>query len=452
LTTAGVSTGAVVAVVMRQRPALLAAELATLSLGRPAVLVSPLQGDRALVADLVDLAPAVVVAGTADWVRPGVTATVEAAGPLGLVVGDDLSLDVAVPTSSPPAGPRLDAAVTVQTSGTTGPPKRHPVPWSTFATLGGGPPGRAARSDRGAMILALPLVTLGGLLSVARLVFGGRPLSMMERFDVHTWAGLVKEHRPSVIGAPPPVVKMILDADVSPDHFDGVTAYVTSSAAVPVDVARRFEARYGIPVLVGYGATEFLGSVTVWTPALWTEFGPIKAGSAGRAVPGARLRVLAADSLDDAEPREVPVGEEGVLEVDPPQRAGHLPPGWLRTNDRARLDADGFLWVLGRADDVIIRGGFKVDLGAVADAIRRHPLVFDAACVGLSDDRVGTVPGALVAAHPEAPLTEADVREHLRELVAPYAIPTVIRFAATIPRTETLKPHQVVIREQLTAG
>ena len=88
------------------------------------------------------------------------------------------------------------------------------------------------------------------------------------------------------MGAPPPVVQMILDADITPDHFEGVTAYMTSSAAIPPDTIRRFEQRYGIPVLLGYGATEFLNSVSGWTPALWSEFGATKVGSVGRALPG----------------------------------------------------------------------------------------------------------------------------------------------------------------------
>ena len=244
-----------------------------------------------------------------------------------------------------------DAAVTVQTSGTTGPPKRMPVPWETFVRLGG--PARPPVSGRGALILSLPLVTLGGLLSTSRLVFGGRPMSMMERFDVHAWARLVKRHRPKVMGAPPPVVKMILDAEITADHFDGVTAYMTSSAAIAPELIVEFERRYGIPVLLGYGATEFLHSVTGWTPQLWERFGAAKVGSVGRALPDVQLRVV-----------------DGVLEVDPPQRAGGLASGWLRTSDRARIDDDGFVWILGRTDDVIVRGGFKVDLGSVEAAAR----------------------------------------------------------------------------------
>lgn len=440
LTAHDVPAGAAVAIVMRQRPALVAVELAVLAAGRTAVLVTPLQADRSLAADLAALAPAVVVAHPADWARCA------APGSLEIEAGDDLALRVRDAPGDLPPGPDLDAAVTVLTSGTTGPAKRLPVAWETFVQLGGGPDGRPPASGRGALILSLPLVTLGGLLTVSRLVFGGRPMSLLERFDVHAWAALVREHRPKVIGAPPPVVAMILDAGISPDHFEGVTAYVTSSAPVAPDVAAAFEERYGFPVLLGYGATEFLNSVTGWTGELWERFGRTKLGSVGRALPGVRLRVV-----DPDRGTELPAGEAGLLEVDPPQRAGHLPAGWLRTADRARLDADGFLWITGRADDVIVRGGFKVDLAQVEAALCEHPAVVAACAVGLSDARLGQVPAAVVRLDPASgqPPGETELVAWLRDRLAPYAVPVTIRAVDAIPQTSTFKPHRAAVIELL---
>ena len=264
---------------------------------------------------------------------------------------------------------------------------------------------------------------------MARLVFMGRPMSMTERFDVHTWAALVKEHRPKIIGAPPPVVKMILDEAITPDHFDGVSAYMTSSAAIPPPVIREFEATYGSPVLLGYGATEFLSSVTGWTPQLWAEFGEAKVGSVGRAHPGVKLRVV-----------------DGLLEVDPPQRAEGLESGWIRTNDRATIDDDGFVWILGRADNVIVRGGFKVDLGQVEAALLEHDAVRAVCAVGLDDDRLGHVPAAMVVATAGI---EDDLRDWARDRLPPYAVPVLVSIVDAIPQTSTLKSHRVKIREQL---
>ena len=436
-----------IAIVMRQRPGLVAAELAALAMGRTALLVSPLQPDGPLAADIATISASVVVAHSIDWKRTGFAEAVAAAQVVGIEVDDDGGVVVRLTSSSPPPlVESLDAAVTVLTSGTTGPAKRLPVSWESFVVLGGGPEGREPRSGRGAVILSLPLTTLGGLLSMSRLVFGGRPLSMMERFDVRTWAALVKEHRPKVMGAPPPVIKMILDADISADHFVGIEAYLTSSAAVDPDVARAFEARYGIPVLLGYGATEFLNSVTGWTVALWTEFGATKLGSVGRAYPGVRLRVL------DPDDRELPPDLSGVLEVDPPQRAGHLPPGWLRTNDRACIDHDDFLWILGRTDDVIVRGGFKVDLAAVTATLLAHPAVTAACVVGLPDDRLGTVPAAVVQLVDGTEVATGELVEWVRDHLPPYAVPVVIRPVSAIPQTSTFKPDRTTIRQMLADG
>lgn len=429
--------------VMRQRPEILAVELGLLSRGCSVTLVSPLQSDADLVRDLggeLDgVAPAVVVAHIDDIGRPGVLETLHAIDATLVSVDRDGRLELLHRGATRPSGATVvPVAVTVQTSGTTGPAKRLSVPWSTFLELGDGlDGGRPAVSGRGAVILSLPLITLGGLLSVARLVFGGRPLSMMERFDVHRWAALVKEHRPKVIGAPPPVVRMILDADIDPACFDGVTAYVTSSGPVAPDVAREFEKRYGFPVLLGYGATEFLNAVTGWSSDLWERFGSTKLGSVGRAVRGAALRVL-----DLETGLEVGVDEPGVLEVDPPQRAAGLPAGWLRTSDRARIDHDGFVWILGRTDDVIIRGGFKVDLTSVEAALLAHPDV-DAVCaVGLADARSGSVPAAVVVVRDPAAFDESEMMSWVRSRVAAYATPVAIMAVGAIPLTSTLKPHR----------
>jgi acyl-CoA synthetase (AMP-forming)/AMP-acid ligase II len=437
------------AIVVRQRPALVAAELAALADGRTALLVASLQADRALAAEIEAIRAAVLVAHTSDWERPWFDQAIVASGALGIEVDDDFHVRVRHPVESVQPGPSFHAAVTVSTSGTTGPAKRLPVAWETFARLGGGPDGRQPRSGKGALILSLPLTTLGGLLSMARLVYMGRPMAMMERFDVRVWAALVKEHGSKVIGAPPPVVQMILDADISPDHFEGVTAYMTSSAAIPADTIRRFEQRYGIPVLLGYGATEFLNSVSGWTPELWERFGAAKVGSVGRALPGVRLRVVEPASLDAPQPIELTVGEEGILEVDPPQRAENLPNGWLRTNDRARVDADGFLWILGRADDVIVRGGFKVDLAMVERALVEHPAVERACVVGLPDDRLGQVPGAAVEFESGASATPDALIEWLRQRVPPYAVPIVVQPVDAIPQTSTFKPHRAEVERLL---
>ena len=181
---------------------------------------------------------------------------------------------------------------------------------------------------------------------------------------------------------------MVLDAGVPPEELAGVRSIATGAAPLEASVQRTFEARYKIPVLQSYGATEFGGPVTSMTLELHAEWGERKFGSVGRPLAGARLRVVDADTG-----ATLPPGREGILEVFVPR----MGPDWLRTSDFGVIDDDGFLFHKGRADGAIIRGGFKLLPETIERALVEHPCVSGALVVGLPDVRLGQVPAALVA-------------------------------------------------------
>jgi acyl-coenzyme A synthetase/AMP-(fatty) acid ligase len=178
-------------------------------------------------------------------------------------------------------------------------------------------------------------------------------------------------------------------------------------------------------------------------------WGNAKRGSVGRAHPGVELRIV-----DPATDVDVAPGQVGVLLARAPQIVGAHNGEWTRTNDLARIDADGFVYIEGRVDDVIIRGGFKVDPKAVAATLREHPDVVDAAVIALSDERLGQVPGAVVvlADHsrtgPEEEL-QAELQAWVRSRLAPYAVPVKVRSLDVLPRTPTLKIAQAPLVELL---
>ena len=163
---------------------------------------------------------------------------------------------------------------------------------------------------------------------------------------------------------------------------------MSGTAPLSADDADAFTEKFGIPVLTSYAATEFGGGVAGWTLADHQKHWQAKRGSVGRAHPGAQLRVVD----DDGNP--LGPDQPGLLEVKP----GQLGPSadWMRTTDLARIDADGFLWILGRADQAIIRGGFKVMPDDVRAALESHPAVRGAAVVGRPDERLGETPVAMV--------------------------------------------------------
>ncbi|NED70251.1 AMP-binding protein, partial [Streptomyces sp. SID10244] len=160
-----------------------------------------------------------------------------------------------------------------------------------------------------------------------------------------------------------------------------IRVVTSGTAPLSADDADAFTDKFGIPVLTSYAATEFGGGVAGWTLADHREFWEAKRGSVGRANPGSRLRVVADDGT------VLGPGETGLLEVVP----GQLGPSsdWIRTTDLARIDSDGFLWIVGRADQAIIRGGFKVIPEDVRTALESHPSVEGASVVGRPDDRLG---------------------------------------------------------------
>jgi long-chain acyl-CoA synthetase len=158
--------------------------------------------------------------------------------------------------------------------------------------------------------------------------------------------------------------------------------------------------------------------------------------------------------VDPDDGHELDRGAVGVLEARAPQITGTQAGAWTRTNDLARLDSDGFLFIEGRVDDVIIRGGFKVDPRAVAATLRQHPAVADAAVIALPDRRLGQVPGAAVVLADGRPDwsdddMQAELQQWVRARQAPYAVPVTIRSVEALPRTPTLKIARGALAELL---
>jgi acyl-CoA synthetase (AMP-forming)/AMP-acid ligase II len=224
----------------------------------------------------------------------------------------------------------------------------------------------------------------------------------------------------------------------------GIRAVTCGTAPLSGDDADAFTEKYGIPVLTSYAATEFGGGVAGWTLADHQKHWRAKRGSVGRANPGARLRVVG-DNGTPLGPEEV-----GLLEVKPAQLGPSAQ--WMRTTDMARIDADGFLWIVGRADQAIIRGGFKVMPDDVRTALEGHPAVAGAAVVGRSDARLGETPVAMVELRGSA-ATDADtLTEYLRSRLARYEIPTDIAIVDAIPRTPSGKADLSAVKQFFDAA
>jgi len=340
-------------------------------------------------------------------------------------------------------------AVEMLTSGTTGTPKRIPLSYQTLERVLTGAKyyerhaPNPVRLRTGVAIVNAPLVHLGGLFRVLQCVTDGRPFCLLERFRIDEWVQAVRRHRPASLSLVPAALRMVLEADLDRSDFSSVRSVISGTAPLDPDDADAFMEKYGVPVLISYAATEFGGGVAGWNLDDHRQFWATKRGSVGRAHPGCELRVV--DQHGDL----LPPKDEGLLEV----KAGQLGDNaeWTRTTDVARIDEDGFVWILGRADQAIIRGGFKVRPDDVRVALERDSRVRAAAVVGRIDHRLGAVPVAAVELRSGAAKTRSeDLLAKASAILSPYELPVEIRIMAALPRTPSGKVDLVAVRDSFS--
>ncbi|CAN5703227.1 hypothetical protein BH11ACT8_BH11ACT8_06100 [soil metagenome] len=341
--------------------------------------------------------------------------------------------------------PVPDVVVEMLTSGTTGPPKRVRISDRQFdaaltTSVPEPPVGELFR--RGVTLVTTPLVHIGGFWGALGPLYAGRRIVLMPKFALEPWLDAVRAHRPRAVSLVPAGLRAVLDAGVPPAELDSVDVITTGTAPCPVELIETFLDRYGIRVLPTYGATEFAGAIATWSVQLHEKWWTLKKGSAGRAMPGTRLRVVGEDG------QEVPSGTEGRLEVQTRQSAEGAGV-WVRTSDLACLDDDRFLWIRGRADDAIVRGGFKIHPEKVRQVLEAHPAVREAAVAPLPDDRLGQVPVAAVELC--SAVEPAELKEHCRRHLLPYEVPVRIVVLDELPRTPSSKVSRVELLECIAA-
>jgi long-chain acyl-CoA synthetase len=462
----GLAANESLGVVLRNDPACVAIVLAAFRARRPVLTFSPLLPDGTLADDITATRPGVVAAMGIDWDRQGLLAAVRDAGAQGLRIGDLPVTRVPVTryvsgtgdvSGAGHATAPLGTAASMLTSGTTGQPKRVAVTLDGLAHAVHGAmahhePDRAdgpVRLRDATSIIDLPLFNVTSYLDIAMTAAAGRRICLMRRFEPWAWAAAVRDHKVVVALLVPAAMRMVLDADIPAEWLSSLRVVRSGSAPLDPGLAEAFEEKYRVPVIVSYGATEFSGALAGLTMRDLRRWGSAKRGSVGRPHPGVELRIV-----DPDDGHELAAGTVGLLEARAPQITGAEPGTWTRTNDLARIDDDGFVFIEGRVDDVIIRGGFKVDPRAVAATLRQHPDVVDAAVVPLPDQRLGQVPGAVVVLAEgkqgwSAEDMQAELQAWVRAHHAPYAVPVTIRSIDALPRTPTMKIARGALAEFL---
>lgn len=445
LASLGLNGGARIGVVLEDRPEHVAALLAIIASNQCVVTISPLQPVERLRENIADSGVGALLAspamieriGTIPVSIPQLTLTLEGLPLVRSRVAHQRGAD----------GAARAAGVTVEmlTSGTTGPPKRVAITDRQFdaalaTTVPVPPDGVLFRS--GTTLVTTPLVHIGGFWGSLGPLYAGRSIVLLGKFDLDRWVDAVVRHRPRAVAMVPATLRAILAGGVPAEKLSSIQVATAGTAPVPVALTEEMLATYGIRVLPTYGATEFAGGVTAWTLGQHREWWDRKKGSVGRALPGVELRVV--DELGEV----VASGNQGILQI-----RGHQSPSgihaWQSTNDLASLDEDGFLWIHGRADDAIVRGGFKVHPDQVREVLETHPAVREASVAPMDDVRLGQVPVAAVEWEPGAGPrpTSKELVDLCRNNLLPYEVPSRIVVLDALPRTSSMKVSRADLLE-----
>lgn len=440
-----------IAFAARNRPATLAAFLAVLARGCTVRMVYPFQSPEALAEELQSIGPALTILTDEDITSPVTQALHHCDSALlslsiadaQLVDGFDRPDRCVADTGRP--------QLILLTSGTTGRPKPFSLDFEMVARYYAGdarwratPETKAEAAGAAELtpaFLYFPIGNISGLYTTLPALLSGQRVVLRDRFSLNAWLDFVKRFKPIVFGMPPAAYRGFLDLNVDPADMASIKAMGAGAAPLDPDVKDAFEARYGIPILMSYGATEFGGPVTRMTLEMHAAIGKSKPGTVGTAMEGMAIRIVDPDS---GEP--LPTGTEGVVEV----ISCRIGPDWIHTSDLGVLDEDGYLYLRGRSDGAIIRGGFKLLPEVIESALTHNPAVAGAAVVGVNDARLGQVPGAVVVLKRDHAKTFEELEKDLRRHVPATHIPVYWRIVDALPKTPSYKIDIAALKGMFT--
>jgi long-chain acyl-CoA synthetase len=345
-----------------------------------------------------------------------------------------------------------DLAALLYTGGTTGRSKGVPLTHAGLYWCGSAAHEMSVRANVVSSVLPLPLAHAYGLLVIC----GGMHRTdqvktvLMRWFDPAGWVKLAEEHRVQGSALVPSMIQMLLGQPLEKADLSELTAISSGAAPLADEVRREFEARVPTAtVYEGYGCTE---------AATFISANPRdgrRIGSVGLPVPGVELTIQ-----DDAG-QVLPTGQDGEICVRSPgvmtgywhtEDSSALAGNWLHTGDIGHLDADGYLYVVDRKKDLILRGAFNVFPRDVEDVLVAHPAVAQAGVVGRPDKRLGEEVVAFVSLRPGAEVSVEELTEHAKKHLAANKYPREITIVPAVPLTSVGKLDRKKLRQWIAAG
>ncbi len=336
-----------------------------------------------------------------------------------------------------------DPAVIIYTSGTTGNPKGAVLSHVTLY-MNADIPGRLFEfADTDVVVVALPLFHVFGLSSIMNTcVLLGGTMSLVPRFEPPAVLEVIQRDRATVFeGVPTMYAALLQTPGLEGFDLSSLRVAISGGAPIPAEIIDSFEQRFGVPILEGYGLSETASTTTFNVSAAER-----KVYSVGKPIWGVRVQIW------DPDGQVLPPGAEHVGEIvvrgpnvmtgyhnNPEATAQAFAGGWFHTGDLGYFDEDGFLFIVDRIKDLIIRGGYNVYPREVEEVIYAHPAVAEAAVIGVPDARMGEEVHAIVAVKAGYSLTEAELTGFMKQRMAAYKYPRTVEFRDSLPKGATGK-------------
>ncbi|TFV70812.1 long-chain fatty acid--CoA ligase [Blastococcus sp. CT_GayMR19] len=438
----GVQPGDRVGMVLPNVPSFPVVFYGALLAGAAVVPMNPLLKAREVEYYLRDSGARIVVA-----LASSADAVVEAAGTVGI---DAVTVSPALPEELM-GGEALDGAVEradddlaviLYTSGTTGQPKGAEL---THANLAGNARTTAEtlleNSPDDVIMGCLPLFHVFGLTcGLNTTVLRGSTLTLIPRFDGTKALSVIERDKVTIFeGVPTMFSAMLHSPDAGRPDVSSLRLCVSGGSAMPVEVMRSFEEKFGCIILEGYGLSETSPVASFNHP-----HAERKPGSIGTPIAGVEMRLVDDDGKDvrPGDVGEIAIRGANVMQgywQKPEDTEKAIPDGWFRTGDLARQDDDGYFFIVDRKKEMIIRGGYNVYPREIEEALYEHPAVAEAACIGIAHPELGEEVAAAVALKPGASAEVDELRDFVKERVAAYKYPRQLWLVDALPKGPTGK-------------
>jgi long-chain acyl-CoA synthetase len=347
-----------------------------------------------------------------------------------------------------------DTCLLIYTSGTTGKPKGAELTnYNIFQCCHIGSHIFEFTEDD-VVFGALPMFHSFGLVNVLNTsVHNGGTISLLPRFDADKTLELIQRDKISIfLGVPTMYFALLNHPERATYDLSSLRLCVSGGASIPEEVIKSWEQATGTKILEGYGLSETSPTATFNQLEVGT-----KVGSIGTPIWGVEVRLVDEQGQDVAlgEPGEVIIKGHNVMKGywrKPEATAEAIKDGWFYTGDIGKKDEDGFLYIVDRKKEMIIRGGFNVYPREIEEVIYQHPAVAEAAVIGLPDEKMGEEVHAVVAPKPGSEIDPAELIAFVKERVAAYKYPRTIKVIKELPKGPTGKIMKREIKADLEAG